>query len=52
MLRTDKGKEFVNAASRKVLDEHDFEMRVSCYQGVICGIAECFKMTLKSKLYN
>jgi hypothetical protein len=52
VVRTDKGKEFVNAKSRKLLYTEGIEMRVCRYPDVKCAIVKRFNRTLKSKLYK
>jgi hypothetical protein len=52
VVRTNKGKEFVNAKFRKLLDGEGIEMRVCRNPDLKCGILERFKRTLKSKLYT
>jgi transposase InsO family protein len=52
VVRTDKGKEFVNVKFRKLLDTEEIEMRVCRNPDVKCAIVERFNMTSKSKLYK
>lgn len=50
-LRTDKVKEFVNAAFRNLVDCLGIEMRVCCNPDLKCAFVERFNGTLKSKMY-
>jgi transposase InsO family protein len=52
VVRTDKGKVFVNAKFRELLDSKGIEMRVCRNPDVECAIVERFSRTLKSKLYK
>jgi transposase InsO family protein len=52
VVRTDKGKEFVNSKFRYLLDSKGIEMRVCRNPDVKCAIVERFNKTLKSKLYK
>jgi hypothetical protein len=52
VVRTDKGKEFLNAKFRKLLDGQGVEMRVCRIPDEKCAIVERFNRTLKSKLYK
>jgi glycerol dehydrogenase-like iron-containing ADH family enzyme len=50
VVRTDKGKEFVNAKFRELLDSKGIEMRMCRNPDVKCAIVERIKRTLKYKI--
>jgi transposase InsO family protein len=52
VVRTGKGKEFVNAKFRKILEGRGIESRVCRNPDVKCAVAERFNRTLKTKLYK
>ena len=49
-MRTENGKEFVNAAFGELLEGHGIEIRVCKYPDVKFSFLERFNTTLKSKL--
>jgi hypothetical protein len=52
VMRTDKGKEFLNTTFRKLLDGEGIEMRVCRNLDVKCATVERFNRPLKSKVYK
>ena len=51
-LQTDKGKEFVNVAFQKRLNELGISFYVSQYEDIKASIAERFNRTLKTKMWK
>ena len=52
VMRTDNGKEFVNATYRKLLNSQGIKMRICRNPVLKCAVVERFNRTLKSKLYK